>query len=97
VGLGAQVSPNDLLVVRSEPFTGSVLGRITPLAVINIIDSPKCAGTDPLFSTLGAVLATPNQDPRASQVCGCAFCIDMHTKDTQALGESEQRLYALDA
>ncbi|HEU0292402.1 MAG TPA: hypothetical protein VFR47_06680 [Anaerolineales bacterium] len=44
VGLDAQVSPNDLLVVRSEPFTGSILGRIAPLAVINIIDGPKCAG-----------------------------------------------------
>jgi hypothetical protein len=44
VGLDAQVSPNDLLVVRSEPFVGSVLGRIAPLAVINIIDGPRCAG-----------------------------------------------------
>jgi hypothetical protein len=44
VGLDAQVSPNDLLVIRSEPFIGSVLGRIAPLAVINIIDGPKCAG-----------------------------------------------------
>lgn len=44
VGLDAQVSPYDLLVVRSEPFIGSVLGRIAPLAVINIIDGPKCAG-----------------------------------------------------
>ena len=34
---------------------------------------------------------------RASQINGCAFCIDMHTKDTRAQGESEQRLYALDA
>jgi hypothetical protein len=45
VGLDAQVSPHDLLVVRSEPFTGSVLGRLAPLAVINIIDGPKCAGS----------------------------------------------------
>ena len=34
---------------------------------------------------------------RASQINGCAFCIDMHTKDARAAGESEQRLYALDA
>jgi AhpD family alkylhydroperoxidase len=34
---------------------------------------------------------------RASQINGCAFCIDMHTKEAQAAGESEQRLYALDA
>jgi len=44
VGLDAQVSPNALLVVRSEPFVGGVLGRIAPLTVINIIDGPKCAG-----------------------------------------------------
>jgi AhpD family alkylhydroperoxidase len=34
---------------------------------------------------------------RASQINGCAYCIDMHTKDARALGESEQRLYALSA
>ena len=34
---------------------------------------------------------------RASQINGCAYCIDMHTKDARAAGESEQRLYALPA
>jgi AhpD family alkylhydroperoxidase len=34
---------------------------------------------------------------RASQVNGCAYCIDMHWKDLRAAGETEQRLYALDA
>jgi AhpD family alkylhydroperoxidase len=34
---------------------------------------------------------------RASQINGCAFCIDMHTKDARAHGETEQRLYALSA
>ena len=33
---------------------------------------------------------------RASQINGCAYCVDMHTKDARAEGESEQRLYALD-
>src|SRR5260370_27533598 len=32
---------------------------------------------------------------RASQINGCAYCIDMHTKDARARGESEQRLYEL--
>ncbi|MCC7176114.1 MAG: carboxymuconolactone decarboxylase family protein [Bryobacterales bacterium] len=32
---------------------------------------------------------------RASQINGCAYCLDMHTKDARALGESEQRLYAV--
>lgn len=34
---------------------------------------------------------------RASQINGCAYCLDMHTKDARAAGESEQRLYALQA
>ncbi len=34
---------------------------------------------------------------RASQINGCAHCIDMHTKELRAAGESEQRLYLLDA
>jgi AhpD family alkylhydroperoxidase len=34
---------------------------------------------------------------RASQLNGCAYCIDMHTKDARAGGETEQRLYALAA
>jgi AhpD family alkylhydroperoxidase len=32
---------------------------------------------------------------RSSQLNGCAFCVDMHSKDTRALGETEQRLYAV--
>src|SRR5919106_58281 len=34
---------------------------------------------------------------RASQINGCAYCIDMHWKDLRALGEGEQRLYSLDS
>jgi AhpD family alkylhydroperoxidase len=34
---------------------------------------------------------------RASQLNGCAYCIDQHTKDARAIGETEQRLYALPA
>ncbi|WP_028918958.1 carboxymuconolactone decarboxylase family protein [Pseudoxanthomonas suwonensis] len=34
---------------------------------------------------------------RASQINGCAYCIDMHWKEARAAGESEQRLYGLDA
>jgi AhpD family alkylhydroperoxidase len=34
---------------------------------------------------------------RASQINGCAYCLDMHWKDLRGLGESEQRLYSLDA
>ena len=34
---------------------------------------------------------------RASQINGCAFCLDMHSKDARAAGETEQRLYCLPA
>jgi len=34
---------------------------------------------------------------RASQINGCAYCLDMHTKDARARGETEQRIYALNA
>jgi AhpD family alkylhydroperoxidase len=34
---------------------------------------------------------------RASQINGCAYCLDMHSKDLRANGESEQRIYGLDA
>ncbi|MED1794933.1 MULTISPECIES: carboxymuconolactone decarboxylase family protein [Brevibacillus] len=34
---------------------------------------------------------------RASQINGCAFCLDMHTKDARKLGETEQRIYLLSA
>ncbi len=34
---------------------------------------------------------------RASQINGCAYCLDMHTKDARLRGETEQRLYALSA
>src|SRR5580693_1974523 len=34
---------------------------------------------------------------RASQINGCAFCLDMHSKDARAEGETEQRLYGLSA
>ncbi len=36
-------------------------------------------------------------DVRASQINGCAHCLDMHSKDARAEGETEQRLYGLDA
>ena len=47
------------------------------------------AGIDPLLRELVRV--------RASQLNGCAYCIDMNTKDARAAGETEQRLYALPA
>ncbi|MDX6396209.1 MAG: hypothetical protein QOJ73_7272 [Streptosporangiaceae bacterium] len=47
------------------------------------------AGFDPQLRELVRI--------RASQLNGCAYCIDMHTKDARAIGETEQRIYALPA
>jgi AhpD family alkylhydroperoxidase len=55
--------------------------------------------------SIGKYLASSGLEPklqdlvklRASQINGCAYCIDMHWKDLRAAGESEQRLYGLDA
>jgi AhpD family alkylhydroperoxidase len=47
------------------------------------------AGIDPRMRELIRI--------RASQLNGCAYCIDMHTKDSRAVGETEQRIYALPA
>jgi hypothetical protein len=44
VGLDARVSPDDILVVRTEPYTGSVLGHISPAAVVTVIEGPECEG-----------------------------------------------------
>ena len=47
------------------------------------------AGIDPRLRELARI--------RASQLNGCAYCNDMHTKDARAIGETEQRIYALPA
>lgn len=44
VGILAQVEQGSLLVIRSEPNTGDVVGRASPLSVVNIVDGPACAG-----------------------------------------------------
>lgn len=49
----------------------------------------EAAGLDPILMELLKI--------RCSQINHCAFCIDMHTKDARALGETEQRIYALNA
>jgi AhpD family alkylhydroperoxidase len=52
-----------------------------------------------LSSTLGEVDQTLHDliTIRVSQMNGCAYCIDMHTKDARVSGETEQRIYALNA
>jgi AhpD family alkylhydroperoxidase len=58
-------------------------------ALQSVHETVKSSGIDPVLLELIKM--------RASQINGCAFCIDMHSQDARAAGESEQRLYALSA
>jgi AhpD family alkylhydroperoxidase len=70
---------------------------------INVFE--KGQGAMKALYSLGVYLAkSPLEEPlldliyfRVSQINGCAFCLDMHAKDLRAIGETEQRLYVLDA
>jgi AhpD family alkylhydroperoxidase len=65
-------------------FVASGLGR----ALLALSSEVESRLERPLFELIKT---------RASQINGCAYCIDMHTKDARAAGETEQRLYALSA
>ena len=58
-------------------------------ALLRLSDKVKGSGLEPELLELVKM--------RASQMNGCAYCIDMHAKDARASGETEQRLYALSA
>ncbi len=66
--------------------------KVSPDAVRILIEMGKylheCGLEEPLLLLV---------ELRASQINGCAFCLDMHWKDLRAAGENEQRLYSLDA
>src|SRR5690349_5218454 len=67
--------------------------------------SKAAPGAMRAMNGLGTYLAQCGLEPalmelvrmRASQVNGCAYCLDMHSLDARAAGEAEQRLYALNA
>ena len=69
------------------------------------LDMRKFADVFGAMFGIGKVLASSGLDhkllylveTRVSQINGCGYCIDMHTKDARALGETEQRIYALPA
>jgi AhpD family alkylhydroperoxidase len=58
-------------------------------AIIQLSGAVRSSGLEPDLLELVKM--------RASQINGCAYCLDMHSKDARAAGETEQRLYALDA
>jgi AhpD family alkylhydroperoxidase len=66
-------------------YLGSALGQ----AMLNLSRQVETSGLERSLLELVKI--------RGSQINGCAYCIDMHTKDARAAGESEQRIYALNA
>ena len=67
-------------------------GKLFPEGVHALMSLGKAINESGLEPALLELVKT-----RASQMNGCAYCIDMHTKDARAAGETEQRLYALSA
>ena len=58
-------------------------------AMIGVEGAIQAGGLEPLLLNLVRM--------RASQLNGCAYCLDMHSKDLRAAGETEQRIYCLNA
>jgi AhpD family alkylhydroperoxidase len=67
-------------------------GKAFPEGIQALTNLGKTIGSSGLEASLLELVKI-----RASQLNGCAFCIDMHTKDARAAGETEQRVYALSA
>src|ERR1700710_879720 len=59
------------------------------------IDKVEPAGYQAVLGMEKFIESTSLTKIRASQINGCAFCIDMHTKEARKAGETEQRIYAL--
>lgn len=66
--------------------------EVAPKAMKAMLELEKYVRESGLEHSLYELVKT-----RASQINGCAYCIDMHTKDARKAGETEQRLYALNA
>ncbi|HKV04413.1 MAG TPA: carboxymuconolactone decarboxylase family protein [Candidatus Acidoferrales bacterium] len=71
---------------RLNPYKASPKGYQAMSALESFVDS--CGLERPLLELVKM---------RASQINGCAYCLDMHSKDARALGETEQRLHVLSA
>lgn len=66
--------------------------KVAPDGIKGLLKIEKYVADSGLDRTLFELVKT-----RASQINGCAYCIDMHTKDARSQGETEQRLYGLSA
>ena len=66
--------------------------KIAPDALKGMLELESYVAASGLERSLYELVKT-----RASQINGCAYCLDMHTKDARKAGETEQRLYAFNA
>ena len=66
--------------------------KVAPQALKGMLELEKYVHNSGLERALYELVKT-----RASQINGCAYCLDMHTKDAREEGETEQRLYGLSA
>jgi len=68
------------------------MGKVDPSAYKAMFELEKYWKTTSISQLHQEMIRT-----RASQINGCAYCIDMHTRDARKAGETERRLYALNA
>ena len=68
------------------------IDKVEPAGYSAILGLEKFIESTPLTRTHKDLIKI-----RSSQINGCAFCINMHTKDARKAGETEQRIYALNA
>jgi AhpD family alkylhydroperoxidase len=68
------------------------LGKVEPNAFKAVMQLEQYVGSTDIDKKLLHLIKI-----RASQINGCAFCIDMHTREARKDGETEQRIYALSA
>ncbi|MFI6852103.1 carboxymuconolactone decarboxylase family protein [Streptomyces sp. NPDC050416] len=83
--MSESISPSRVALKKITPDVSAVMGSLHAAAV----SAAQDAKIEPELLELVRI--------RASQINGCAFCIDMHTRDARGQGETEQRIYALNA
>ena len=72
--------------------TRFLMGKINPKAYQAMVNLNDVVSNSSIDKSLQEIIKI-----RASQINGCAYCIDLHTKDARKKGETEQRIYALSA
>ncbi|MET9680344.1 carboxymuconolactone decarboxylase family protein [Streptomyces coeruleorubidus] len=83
--MSESISPSRVALKKITPDVSAAMGSLHAAAV----SAAQDAKIEPELLELVRI--------RASQINGCAFCIDMHTRDARGQGETEQRIYALNA